>query len=267
MARSVAWCISTLDFLLRWGQITWELQELPFGLRNKLLATLLPMPAQAAGASYSMVFSAHDDSAQPSVRLVEISIKAAARAALIDLTSICSRIKSGPHYPNVWPGEHYKLLSGLVEIIQPHLVIEIGTYTGLSALSMKQSMNGCGTLVTFDVAPWNSFSDSALCAEDFSDGKMIQYVEDVTTELGFANRCALFSEADLIFVDAAKDGQMEQRILDFFSTTTFSRQPLIVFDDIRLWAMLGIWRRVSRPKLDLTSFGHWSGTGLIDWCG
>jgi hypothetical protein len=40
-----------------------------------------------------------------------------------------------------------------------------------------------------------------------------------------------------------------------------------MFDDIRLWNMLRTWRTINRPKLDLTSFGHWSGTGLVDWTG
>ncbi len=38
-----------------------------------------------------------------------------------------------------------------------------------------------------------------------------------------------------------------------------------MFDDIRVWNMLEIWRGIRRPKLDLTSFGHWSGTGLVDY--
>ena len=38
---------------------------------------------------------------------------------------------------------------------------------------------------------------------------------------------------------------------------------LILLDDIRLWKMLKIWREISMPKLDLTSFGHWSGTGIV----
>lgn len=38
-----------------------------------------------------------------------------------------------------------------------------------------------------------------------------------------------------------------------------------LFDDIRVWNMLAIWRGIRRPKLDLTSFGHWSGTGLVDY--
>jgi len=42
---------------------------------------------------------------------------------------------------------------------------------------------------------------------------------------------------------------------------------LVVFDDIRQWNMLKIWRDITRPKIDLTSFGHWTGTGIIDWNG
>lgn len=36
-------------------------------------------------------------------------------------------------------------------------------------------------------------------------------------------------------------------------------------DDIRVWTMLKTWREISYPKLDLTSFGHWSGTGIIEF--
>jgi hypothetical protein len=28
--------------------------------------------------------------------------------------------------------------------------------------------------------------------------------------------------------------------------------------------MVNLWRRIDSPKIDLTSFGHWSGTGLVD---
>lgn len=57
----------------------------------------------------------------------------------------------------------------------------------------------------------------------------------------------------------------EQHFLDLFERVSFARGPVAMFDDVRVWNMLSIWRGVSRPKLDLTSFGHWSGTGLIDY--
>jgi hypothetical protein len=39
------------------------------------------------------------------------------------------------------------------------------------------------------------------------------------------------------------------------------------FGDIRVLDMIENWRRLNRPKLGVTSFGHWSGTGLLDWNG
>jgi hypothetical protein len=50
-------------------------------------------------------------------------------------------------------------------------------------------------------------------------------------------------------------------------TIRFDAPPILVLDDVRLWTMLKFWRELALPKLDFTSFGHWSGTGLADWTG
>jgi hypothetical protein len=73
------------------------------------------------------------------------------------------------------------------------------------------------------------------------------------------------SEADFLFVDAAKDSKMEAVLLDNFSTVGIKEGALLLFDDIRVVPMFPIWRRIALPKIDLTSFGHWSGTGLVRW--
>jgi hypothetical protein len=52
-----------------------------------------------------------------------------------------------------------------------------------------------------------------------------------------------------------------------FEAVGLQREPVVMFDDIRLWNMLPFWQEIDRPKLDLTSFGHWSGTGLVDYAG
>lgn len=78
---------------------------------------------------------------------------------------------------------------------------------------------------------------------------------------------ALFESADLIFVDGPKDGHTEARILANLDTLKLAPHVVIVFDDIRVMHMVDTWRRIARPKMDLSSFGHWSGTGLIDWNG
>src|ERR1019366_4398472 len=46
-----------------------------------------------------------------------------------------------------------------------------------------------------------------------------------------------------------------------FEQIGLANGPIVMFVDIRLWGMLSFWQEIERPKLDLTSFGHWSGTG------
>jgi len=29
--------------------------------------------------------------------------------------------------------------------------------------------------------------------------------------------------------------------------------------------MLKIWRDIQEPKMDMTSFGNWTGTGFVEW--
>jgi len=35
-------------------------------------------------------------------------------------------------------------------------------------------------------------------------------------------------------------------------------------DDIRFKNMIPLWRSITQPKLDISSFGHWSGFGMVD---
>ena len=39
---------------------------------------------------------------------------------------------------------------------------------------------------------------------------------------------------------------------------------LLILDDIKFVNMIDLWRSVKSPKIDLSSFGHWTGTGVID---
>ena len=232
---------------------------------RKILPTLLPSPVEVRHAQYSMIFSADDERNVPSKRLISLSVDAIKQAQEISLSDISARLKSPPYYPDVWPGNHYKLLAALVLVMRPQIVIEIGTYTGDSALSMKKYLEDGSKLVTFDIFPWNSFSDTSFIENDFKDGKLVQCIDDLTDPSVVAKHRNLLEQADLIFIDAAKDGAMEKKFLDNFETVAFKKKPILVFDDIRVWNMLKIWREINRPKLDLTSFGHWAGTGLVEW--
>jgi len=197
-------------------------------------------------------------------RLMELAIAAARSAAKeVDFSDLAAR-QGCKRWLTVWPGEHYKLLSGLVKVLRPKLVIEIGTAEGLSALAMKKYMPEGGRVVTFDIMPWDQISDTILVKEDFSKG-LEQRLGDLGDEKVFQKHRELLEQVEFLFVDGPKDNDFEWKLLSYLRTVKFAKPPIVMFDDTRLWSMLKFWRELPYPKLDLTSFGHSSGTGLVQW--
>jgi hypothetical protein len=75
----------------------------------------------------------------------------------------------------------------------------------------------------------------------------------------------LIANSDMILLDADKSGTFEDSLLTKMSTISFeSKFRLLFIDDIRYFSMYKVWKKIKNPKIDLTSFGHWSGSGLVD---
>lgn len=229
--------------------------KLPNIWKKKTIKDLLPPPVRASHGEYSMILSAQDDPSRPTPELIRIAMSAIDAANKTDLSFLKN------DFANLWPGEHYKLLAGFVEVLQPEVVIEIGTSTGLSALSMLPFFSG--RLITFDIQRWDSYPDTVLQKEDF--GRLAQIVDNLGSSAVFEKHRALLEEAEFIFIDATHDGKLESALLKGLSTLKFKKSPILFFDDIRVWTMLEMWRNIPFPKLDLTSFGHWSGSGIVSF--
>jgi predicted O-methyltransferase YrrM len=229
--------------------------------KNKSIKDLLPPPVDASHREYSMILSAHDEKGRANAILIDLSLKAIAAARQTDLSFLSQRLPHPPFFPDTWPGEHYKLLAGFIQVLKPKLAIEIGTSTGLSALAMASFLSAGGRLVTYDVKNWRDYPNTALKEEDFSN--LTQVVGDLSQPDFFREEGARLRQAEWIFIDATHDGHLEKKLLDLLGTLSFEKPPFLLFDDIRVWTMLKMWREISYPKLDLTSFGHWSGTGLV----
>lgn len=231
----------------------------------KIRSLLFPPPVSARHYKRTMIFSPDDDYSQPSVELIDLSLRAIKRAIDIELKNVSSRMNKPPYWPDNWPGEHYRLLAAFVSELQPKKVIEIGTSTGLSALSMKRYLPIDSQIVTFDLIKWENFEDTVLTSEDFDNGRLKQVIGDVANPDIMRSHIDLFRDADFIFVDGPKDGVFEPLFLENLRMVDFVSAPYLIFDDIKDWNMLAFWRKISKPKLDLTSFGHWTGTGLVHW--
>jgi len=229
------------------------------------LKTLLPPPVKAEHGEYSMILSACDKPARLTPELLDVSLRAVELASKVDLGEIALRNEQAKVYGNLWPGEHYKLLAGLVLAIAPTTVIEIGTSTGFSALCLKRFLPEGGKLITFDIVPWKQYPDTLFMEADFEDQKIVQYVDDLGEESVILKYAKDLEDASLIFIDASHDGHLEERLILNLEKIAFKKKVFILFDDIRVWTMLKMWREISYPKVDLTSFGHWSGTGLVEF--
>lgn len=215
-------------------------------------------------SALSILTSADDDSG-PNELLFGLSSRAIQDAQETGLRSLTVRNKDLPDsvYYNVFPGEHYRLLLVLARNVAKRNIIEIGTFTGMSAACMLEGMPAGCKLTTFDLLPWRQFR-SHLEAEEFEKGRIEQVLEDLSNPTIFAKRRHLFESAELIFCDAPKDGVFERTFLANLTTVKPTSTCLLVLDDTRLLNMVDVWRAIRSPKMDLTSFGHWSGTGLID---
>ena len=109
-------------------------------------------PVSARHALPSWLYSADDEASRPSDRLLGTAVRCIDLARSMDLADISNRIPPPlVRYPDVWPGEHYKLLASMVAVLAPRRVIEIGTAEGLSALTLKKYLQPGGQLVTFDL--------------------------------------------------------------------------------------------------------------------
>lgn len=213
----------------------------------------------------SYLMSLDDEPFQPSARLVEIGLEASKKAFATDLTAVSGRFfKELQTYINTYPGEHYKLLAALMVVLKPKIVIEIGTYQGAGCMAMKSALPDGSKIYTYDIIPFDQIHNCGLKATDF-DEKMEQRIVDLADPKQAANQMDILENADFIFADAAKDGVMERAFITLFDRVKFKNRPIIMFDDIRFVNMTQIWREIRHPKLDISSFGHWSGTGLVEW--
>jgi predicted O-methyltransferase YrrM len=214
---------------------------------------------------YSVVASLDDEPARPSERLLSLSLEAIAHARSVDLTWLARRMAGPPYYPEIWPGEHYKLLAGFVLALEPKLVVEIGTAQGLGALSLKSYLGANSKIITVDIASWDKFPDTVLNPVDFEDKRLRQVLGDLSNKEFFREFAGVLCECELLFVDASKDLHFERALIQNLESINLPANAIVIFDDIRHWNMLRIWREIRKPKMDLTSFGHWNGTGVVDW--
>ena len=216
--------------------------------------------SKARNAGISYYASIDDDEAYFNHNLLEKSISWLSKANEIKISYDIN--KPGHQFYNQFPGEHYRLLAGICLVEKPNIAIDIGTHTGMSSRVFLDYSTA--KILTFDLINWQEF-DSYLNNDDFDSNRISQSLDDLSVLDNFEKHKNTFKDSDLIFLDGPKNVKFEEKLLKFLFQLDFpSKKRYLVVDDIRYPEMFNFWRKINSPKIDLSSFGHWSGTGIVD---
>jgi predicted O-methyltransferase YrrM len=150
--------------------------------------------------------------------------------------------------------EHYKVLAHLAsQCNDGDTVYDIGTYVGMSAIAL--ATNEKINVVTYDI--FNHFDNPTIKTQVHSIKNINFVLGDCMGDL------EELSKATLIVLDIEPhDGLEEMKIIDALRDAGF--KGICVCDDIFVNdGMKQFWNNVTLKKVDITQYGHWSGTGVI----
>jgi predicted O-methyltransferase YrrM len=246
------------------AQLPWRATRALPWVTQRRIQLLLGHPPLGPDGVWSAVDPHATYAQRPSDELLQILLAAAASARTTHPNLLIERAAGTPYsdWADAFPGEHYRLLAALVATRAPKLVVEIGTYTGAGALALLGEADPDCQIVTYDIIPWDEIPGSLLRAEDFSDGRLRQRIVDMSSDDTWRAEQGLFERADIVFLDGPKDDRFEPLMLGRLAALRRKVPYLLVVDDIRFLEMVEPWARFPSPKIDATTFGHWSGTGL-----
>lgn len=146
--------------------------------------------------------------------------------------------------------EHYRLLMKISTFFKGKTLYDIGTYQGSSALALAH--NDANFVLSFDIVLNN-------IAPKLKKPNMNLMLGDVLN----LDMSGLLN-SPFVMLDTVHDGSYENRFYHMLKHNGF--KGLLFLDDIYLNdAMRIFWDSITEPKYDLTSVGHFSGNGIVDF--
>ena len=208
----------------------------------------------------SIIYSKECTNSTP--ELIEI-VADAAKLASKSILNCGKKNLPDSRYLNVFPGEHYRFINSLVKTVNAKKIVEIGTFTGMGTLALKEGSKDV-LVTTYDIIKWDKLAlPSHFKSSDF-EKSLNQIIGDLSKDDFFEENLEILNDADLIFMDAPKDNRFEYKMAKQFQKLKNKKNKLLVLDDILFINMIDFWRKIKSPKVDATSFGHFTGTGIVD---
>src|SRR5437763_15018918 len=101
-------------------------------IQRRAVKLVLPNPRPGHG-EYSMIYDTLNTYGQPSDYLIDLALLAAQEAWRTELPDLSRRVDADSNdFTRTWPGEHYRLLAALVNLLELKPVVEIETFRAMS---------------------------------------------------------------------------------------------------------------------------------------
>lgn len=154
-----------------------------------------------------------------------------------------------------FPGKnHYYLLAYFSLMFNDSIFVDIGTNEGASALAL--AYNKTNNIYSFDLVNNRKINENI---------ENISYIiDDITRKyMGYDGKYVdLILSAKLVMLDTEHDGKFENEFYYFLKKINY--KGFLFLDDIYLYPMMTkFWNNIKEEKIDLTKYGHWSGSGLV----
>jgi hypothetical protein len=148
--------------------------------------------------------------------------------------------------------EHYKLINYISSCVsKEYPIIDIGTYFGFSAIAAHFDDN---KVITYDICD---------CIPD-DEEMSIKNAENIEIKImNCVNDMINICKSEFIILDIdPHNGEEERVIMKALSDNGF--KGILLLDDIKLNEdMIKFWNEIELRKIDVTSVGHWSGSGIV----
>ncbi len=203
---------------------------------------------------------APDHEAELEVDFLDLALSAIKSASKFNFEWL-KPLNSWDRHLEIFPGEHYRLLAGFMEVSSAERVCEIGTFKGFGSLALWAG-NPNRRVTTFDILSLEEL-DPIIPSFALEQGFIIPRIADLAHPDIFEQEHDIISKSQVIFLDGPKNGQFEYDFLVLLAEISFDLPCYLIIDDIRFLNMIPLWRGIRSSKMDLTSFGHWSGTGIV----
>ena len=154
--------------------------------------------------------------------------------------------------------QEYRLYSYLSTLFNDIKILDIGTYNGRSAVALSHNENN--KVISYNINDDIKDLHHKIYNKSNIEFRIKNILDDLDKEF--------LKDVKIVLIDIDHFYTIEKMIIDKLKELDYD--GIILLDDIihpsqkEFEAMQKLWNEIQDEKYNITKYGHWSGTGLIN---